>query len=280
MRKIEDISVNEIHEAFRICNSNVEVMTFFGYGKNGSGQRFVEKLRKKANIDYHDYFNKTDKEHYESNPKRCIACDRVLPYEKRYNKFCSSTCAATYNNVKRGKRSIETRVKISESLKGNKHLTEDEIAILSRVAELREETFKKEEGQEHRCLNCDKIIKSHKFCSTKCRLEYDENKKINRWLSGENFNCSAGQTPSFIKKYLMKIHDNKCEKCGWGEINETTGKIPLEVHHIDGDCTNNRIENLQLLCPNCHSLTPNFGSLNKNSRRFHRKKKTLKDKDE
>ena len=32
------------------------------------------------------------------------------------------------------------------------------------------------------------------------------------------------------------------------------------MHHIDGDCTNNKMENLQLLCPNCHSLTSNFGS--------------------
>ena len=39
------------------------------------------------------------------------------------------------------------------------------------------------------------------------------------------------------------------------------------MHHIDGDCTNNKMENLQLLCPNCHSLTSNFGSLNKNSKR-------------
>lgn len=56
-----------------------------------------------------------------------------------------------------------------------------------------------------------------------------------------------------------------------------TNSIPLEVHHIDGDCTNSFEENLQLLCPNCHSLTDNFGSLNKESKRFHRQKKTLED---
>ena len=54
----------------------------------------------------------------------------------------------------------------------------------------------------------------------------------------------------------------------FGKVNEFTGKIPLEVHHIDGDCTNNKEENLQLLCPNCHSLTENFGSRNKNSKRY------------
>lgn len=67
----------------------------------------------------------------------------------------------------------------------------------------------------------------------------------------------------------MEKNNCKCEKCGWGEINPTTQKTPLEVHHINGDCTDNREENLQLLCPNCHSLTETFGSLNNgNSRRY------------
>lgn len=67
----------------------------------------------------------------------------------------------------------------------------------------------------------------------------------------------------------MEKYDNKCEICGWGETNPTTGKIPLQVHHINGDCTDNREENLQLLCPNHHSLTETFGSLNNgNSKRY------------
>ena len=116
-------------------------------------------------------------------------------------------------------------------------------------------------------INCAEIV------VFKCKLgdkKYEEftiekktnvtEDKISRWLQGENFTRGATQVPSFIKNYLMKLHDNKCEKCGWGETNEVTGKIPLEIHHIDGDCTNNKMENLQLLCPNCHSLASNFGS--------------------
>ena len=38
--------------------------------------------------------------------------------------------------------------------------------------------------------------------------------------------------------------------------------INLELHHIDGDKSNNNLNNLQLLCPNCHSYTDNFGSKN------------------
>lgn len=77
------------------------------------------------------------------------------------------------------------------------------------------------------------------------------------------------------KDALMFAPNIPCQFCGWGERNPITGKVPLALHHIDGDCTNNTIGNLQLLCPNCHSLTDNFGSLNKNSKRFHRSKITL-----
>jgi hypothetical protein len=51
------------------------------------------------------------------------------------------------------------------------------------------------------------------------------------------------------------LKDKKCEKCG---ISNWQGEdLPLELHHIDGNRFNNNIDNLQILCPNCHSLTPN-----------------------
>ena len=49
----------------------------------------------------------------------------------------------------------------------------------------------------------------------------------------------------------------KCEKCGNSIWNGRP--IPLEVHHEDGDNTNNKIGNLKILCPNCHAQTENYG---------------------
>jgi hypothetical protein len=39
-------------------------------------------------------------------------------------------------------------------------------------------------------------------------------------------------------------HRARCRRCGWGERNLHTGRVPLEIEHIDGDWTNNRTENL------------------------------------
>ena len=52
------------------------------------------------------------------------------------------------------------------------------------------------------------------------------------------------------------VKEWKCECCGLTEWNGQP--IPLELHHIDGDRSNNTKENLQILCANCHSQTENF----------------------
>jgi hypothetical protein len=64
-------------------------------------------------------------------------------------------------------------------------------------------------------------------------------------------------TSSKLRKKLIEdgLKPDKCEKCG---LNEWLGqKIPLELHHKDGNRFNNDITNLEINCPNCHSLTPN-----------------------
>lgn len=104
------------------------------------------------------------------------------------------------------------------------------------------------------------------FCSCRCQHEYQYNENINKWKSGEIDGVSNGYSvASFIRRYLFEKYNNSCQMCGWDEVNPYSGKVPLQIHHIDGDCTNNKEENLQLLCPNCHSLTENYGSRNKSA---------------
>lgn len=59
------------------------------------------------------------------------------------------------------------------------------------------------------------------------------------------------------------IKEYKCESCG---LSEWLGKpIALELNHIDGNNKNNNLDNLNILCPNCHAQTPNYRGLNKKS---------------
>ena len=80
------------------------------------------------------------------------------------------------------------------------------------------------------------------------------------------------QISMYIKTYLFRKFDNKCARCGWGEVNPYTNKIPLEVEHIDGNYKNNDENNLILLCPNCHALTSTYKGANLNKGRKSRKK--------
>ena len=61
-----------------------------------------------------------------------------------------------------------------------------------------------------------------------------------------------------LKRRLLKegFKQHVCERCGLSEWQASP--IPLELHHINGDNKDNRLENLQLLCPNCHALTESY----------------------
>ncbi len=70
-----------------------------------------------------------------------------------------------------------------------------------------------------------------------------------------------------LRNRLFKAGFKKqqCEMCGWSR-KTSDGRIPLELDHINGDPHDNRLENLRILCPNCHSLQPTH-----RGRNIHRK---------
>lgn len=79
-----------------------------------------------------------------------------------------------------------------------------------------------------------------------------------------------------VNRYHLKsrllaagLKQHACEDCGI--IEWRSQRLSMALHHRNGDGLDNRLENLQVLCPNCHSQTETFGSLNSQRRRLARR---------
>lgn len=167
---------------------------------------------------------------------RCSNCNR----ETKNKKYCSRSCSASVNN--RG---------LLRNQPGG--------TVQARATIL--------------CRACASPIsqKAKIYCSVSCQAKFQTQQMIQNWIDGTWDGSDSQGASRVLKKYLIEQSGNKCSKCKWDRINPVTNKVPLEINHIDGDAYNNRQENLEVLCPNCHSLTPNYKALNKNGKRRYRK---------
>jgi hypothetical protein len=149
--------------------------------------------------------------------------------EERLKKFCNRSCAASYNNKQR-------EYKNTTSFKSN-------------------------------CKNCkvEFVYSCHAstgtYCSNKCQREF-------QFLNKTLLRAEQGliNQPSTLKRVIEFKTEYKCFCCS---ITEWNGKrLSLHLDHIDGNSDNNFLENLRLLCPNCHSQTETFCGRNiKNTKR-------------
>ncbi|MBA3391936.1 MAG: HNH endonuclease [Deltaproteobacteria bacterium] len=90
-----------------------------------------------------------------------------------------------------------------------------------------------------------------------------------RWPTAEVLVADRWVGSHTLKKRLFRegLKTSACELCGWAERRGHDGVIPVELDHVNGDRNDNRIENLRILCPNCHALQPTHRGLNKRSYR-------------
>lgn len=205
---------------------------------------------------------------------KCLQCGKEIT-SKTAKKFCCKSCATIYNNLHRrtttkGKMVSRPCIKCGKNCEVSIH-TASSMVICDACSSPKQKRYRSLiSTRGDNCLYCGAPLhgRSIHFCCNEHKNSYYYEEYIAKWKAGEVDGVAGKDAISrHIKRYMRDKHNNRCEKCGWGEINPSSGTSPLSIHHINGDCHDNREENLQLLCPNCHSLTENYCSLNKNCTR-------------
>jgi hypothetical protein len=206
-----------------------------GLRLNKSDMAIRAKISKTYNIKRTDF-------HTSYNIKQCLNCNVEFSVtkgnDKKYNhKFCSNSCSATYNN------------------------------------KLRTATIKNKN-----CLYCDNELKTGtKYCNGTCQSKYIKQNILNDWLTGQHLGTVNGgslKLLSVVREYIINRAFNKCEECDENRVNPYSGKSILTIDHIDGDASNNKPNNLKVLCPSCHAMTSTFGCIGNrvSARKAYRKK--------
>lgn len=201
-------------------------------------------------------------------------------YKQIQKEIGCSLGTISFHCGKNVKEKIYNRRKILKKLKldGN-YIKPLPIIKKEKVKRVLKEVFKKN------CIICNLEFKTKRYSQLCCSVSCGQKNKnirvykeyIIKWLNkeisgGRGEETGHGCVSKHIRKYLFEKYSNSCSICKWSEINIFTNTIPLEVDHINGDSTNNSQENLTLVCPNCHSLTPGHSTNKGNGRRYFREK--------
>lgn len=174
------------------------------------------------------------------NNVKCLCCGKetyVRPYRLKTFKYCSRDCKDKSNIV-------EITANCAICQKQFTHISSrcNKAKYCSRKCYYH--SIKYRGNKEYTCFHCGKLFIDHiahkrKYCSQSCKGK----QKRETWKP--HYTTIRYQ---MLKDGLIKA----CQICGYNEIKNILG-----VHHIDRNRENNSPENLQVLCPNCHSIIHN-----------------------
>ena len=146
------------------------------------------------------------------------------------------------------------------------------IVLVSRRKINPKETFNKNTKTAF-CLNCGKEFEylsgyTNKYCCTECEKEYKHNIKYQKIIDGDPSIMRANYSPRHFKEDILKEQGNVCAICGIKPM-WNNKELVFILDHIDGHATNNKRDNLRVICPNCDSQLGTYKSKNKHGDRYY-----------
>jgi len=127
------------------------------------------------------------------------------------------------------------------------------------------------------CIVCNSeiLLYGHKYCSIKCANSIRRTNLYKDYIENNEKYCRPNYQLKSFKPIFLEEQNHECNICGMSDT--WNGKpIVFVLDHIDGDASNNKRENIRLVCPNCDSQLDTYKSKNKNSARKERYLKNYK----
>lgn len=180
--------------------------------------------------------------------KKCEYCKKDHDGSYGSGRFCCKKCASGFSTKSKRK---EINKKVSEKLKGSKPTSG---SFKKGYDKRRDRKFWSEEAiQRHKLgsiLGCERRKEKNKNQFEHDQLHLQFHELYEKYGKGK------------CRQIILKEQNYICNHCG---IKEWNGKpIVLEYHHKDGDNKNNKKENVECICPNCHSQTSTFRNRKRN----------------
>lgn len=163
-----------------------------------------------------------------------IGCGNPVFSSKPTAKYCSAACAKLRFEARRG-----------NCLRCERKLTRRQAKYCSLMCANSHSAI----SQPGPCKICGNIVAlaKQKYCSHECHRQSEFQRRA-AILEASGY-CGIYNCNGFVRRYLVHRLGERCSRCGWDKRHPKTGRVPVEVEHIDGDWRNNRVDNLTLLCP-------------------------------
>lgn len=221
--------------------------------------------------------------------RKCNHCEEDYQAEQRYlnrgqGLFCSRQCSSAHNSAKRKVDPIPNAVcatckkdiyKKPSNLKKSKSglfFCSTACQNVGYAIHIVKPGPKVRNGGQSKlqCQFCPSKTTHEDLICSACKIQID----VDKWKAGDvsvTWLPSTKEPRSFVKRELKLMRGDACELCGFDKKCPDGSSI-IQMDHIDGNYMNNHLDNLRLLCPNCHAMTDTYGSKNKGQGRPSRRK--------